>query len=107
MTLDELKAKLPAEWRPIVEQYGPAFLKMTAEEIWAWIDLAAMGRADAAHAALLGRMDNGELLDEWAVVNTQWRDANSRNAAMVAWQRDALYAILKVLVGIAATMVCL
>lgn len=107
MTLAELKAKLPADWQPVVDQYGPAFLAMTAEEVWAWLTLASQGDVYAAHKAVLEKLPASALLAQWDAVNAQWKAANAENAARMQWQRDALMAILKVLVFIAAAAVSL
>ncbi len=105
MTLDEIKAKLPAQWKPVVDQYGPAFVAMTAEEVWAWLILASKGDVYAAHSAVLQKLPNTELLGQWDQANADWQAANEKNAARIAWQRDALMAVLKVLVAIAAASV--
>jgi hypothetical protein len=101
LTIDQIKAKLPAQFGPVVDQYGAAFLKMTADEIWAWLTLALNGKADEAYRAVLAKLPNADLLAEWGKINDQWQAQNAANAASIAWQKEALYAILKVLVAIA------
>lgn len=107
MTLDEIIAKLPAEWKPVAVQYGPAFLAMTAQDVWDWLALASTGDAYAAHKKVLEKLPNADLLGEWSSLEADWKTANAANAARIAWQRDAVYAILRVLVAIAAASVAL
>jgi hypothetical protein len=103
--MDELKSQVPAEWQPIVEQFGPAFLKMTAQELWAWILLAAKGDGEAAYRAVLEKLPNADLVAQWGDVSDAWHTANVANAERIQWQKDAAQAILKVLVGIALAAV--
>lgn len=105
MTLDELKSQVPSEWQPVVEQFGPAFLKMTANELWAWIMLAAKGDAEAAYRAVLAKLPNADLVAQWGDLSAAWKTANDANAERIQWQRDAAQAVLKVLVGIALAAV--
>jgi len=107
MTLDELRAKVPAQWQPVVDQYGPAFIAMTSAEIWAWIELALKGDAYATYKAVLEKLPASDLAAEWENLNAAWKEANTANAASMEWQRSAMAAILKVLVTIAASMVVL
>ncbi|MCL2647558.1 MAG: hypothetical protein FWD61_11225 [Phycisphaerales bacterium] len=90
---------------PVIAQYGPAFAAMTAADIWAWIELATRGDPYKSYAAIIARLPNQELADEWAAINQKMQSANIQNAATVAWQRDAIGALLKALVAIAATLV--
>jgi hypothetical protein len=92
---------------PIIAQYGPVFAKMTADEIWSWIATAVRGDAFKAYSALITKLDNQALVDEWSNINTKWQALNTANAASVAWQRDAINALLKALVTIAASLVVL
>lgn len=105
MTIDEIKSKLPVEWSPVIDQYGPAFVAMTADEIWAWLMLAAKGDAYAAHKAVIEKLPNAELLNQWTSTNAEWQTANTKNASRIAWQRDALFAVMKVLVAMAGVAV--
>lgn len=105
MTLEELQSKLPKEWRPIVAQYGPAFVAMTTEQAWEWLQVAARGDIYAAHRAILAKLPNGDLLAEWDRQSAEWSAANERNAARMAWQRDAMGAVMRVLVASALAMV--
>ena len=105
MTLDELLDKVPEEFRPVVAEYGPALLKMSAEELWAWIDLLARGDCDEAYRAVLAQMEGADLLAEWAKINGRWQDANKANADRLDLQRRALLAVLQVLLTAALAMV--
>ena len=105
MTLDELLQKVPEAWRPVVAEYGPALLTMSAEELWAWIRLLLAGREDQAYRVILERMDSDDLLAEWDKLSQRWQDANQRNAERVALQKEALLAVLRVLLSAAAALV--
>ena len=105
MTIEELLGKVPEEWHPVVRQYGPSLLAMTADELWAWIELLIRGDTDAAYRQLLDGMDNAELAAEMATITADWAAANARNAARLDLQRSALAAILKVLLATALASV--
>ncbi len=101
MTIDELKSKLPPELRPWAEEYGPALLSMSGEQLKAWIERLIRGDMEAAYADILSKMDNAALLDEWTKLNAEWRGQNVRNAERLSLQRNALSALLKILLAIA------
>lgn len=105
MTLEELLERVPAKWRPVVAEYGPALLAMSAEEFWAWVRLLVNGKEDEAYRAILAKLDNADLLAEWTKLNDQWRGANRRNAERLALQRKALFAVLQVLLSAALAAV--
>lgn len=92
---------------PVIQQYGPAFVAMSAAEVWAFIALAVKGDPYKTYQAILAKLPDNALNDEWTKLNANWATANATNAASVAWQRDALGALLKALVGIAAAQVAL
>ena len=101
MTLDELLARVPEPWRPVAAKYGPAIVKMTADEFAAWIDLLLRGRTYEAWEAVLKGLGNADLLAAWQEVGSKWDEANARNAARLALQREACMAVLKVLLAAA------
>ena len=105
MTLDELIEKVPAQFRPVAARYGPALLKMSADELWAWIELLIRGDATAAYRAVLSRMDGDDLVGEWDRLGAQWAETNADNAARLAIQRAAVLATLRVLLTVALAMV--
>ena len=105
MTLDELIAKVPEQWRPVAAQYGPALLAMSAEDLWAWIDLLVKGYSDEAYRMLLEKLGSPEVIDEWVTLSADWQTANAANAARVDLQRKAILAILQVLLAAALAMV--
>lgn len=115
VTAEEIVAKVNAKLgqtqaaalAPVLAQYAPAFAAMSAAEIWAWIDLATKGDEAKAFAAIVVKMQNPELINEWSALNTKWQTANEANAVAIAWQREAVAAVLKALVTIAASLVVL
>jgi len=105
MKLDDLIAKTPEQFRPLAAQYGPAIIKMTAEEFAAWIGWLIAGKTDEAWQAILERLDNADLLAAWDRVGEKWDEANARNAARLQLQRDASLAVLRVLLAAALAAV--
>ncbi len=105
MTLDELVQKVPERFRPVAARYGPALLKMSADELWAWIDLLIRGDATAAYRSVLSRMEGADLLAEWDRVGQQWAEANAENAARLEMQRAAVLATMRVLLTVALASV--
>jgi hypothetical protein len=101
MKLNELIENTPPELRPIVAKYAPALVEMTAEEFCAWLELLVLGRTYEAWESLMARQDNPGLLEAWRKAASEWDDANARNAERVALQRQALLAVLKVLLAAA------
>lgn len=101
MTLDELQAKLPAQFKPWATAYGPVFLAMGADEIKAWIERILKGDIEGAYRQVLTPQSNPELLAEWDGLNAEWMEANVANAAKIAAQKEALTAIVKILLAIA------
>lgn len=105
MTLDELLAKVPEQWRPVAAEYGPALLAMTAAELWAWIDLLAKGKQAEAYAAVLAKMGGAEIVAEWNQLAAEWSAVNAQNAAKVDLSKRAIAGILKVLLTISLALV--
>lgn len=105
MNLEELATKVPEKFRPIVQEYGPAFIAMGEEDIVAWINLLAKGRIDEAYRALLEKLPNQDLLAEWTKLNAEWQAANVEEARRRTVVQEATAAILKVLLAIALAAV--
>ena len=109
--IDQVTAKLgktqAAALAPVIAQYGPAFVAMTAADVWAWIELATRGDPYESYSAIVRRLPNQELADEWASINAKMQSANIQNAQNVDWQSEAIAGFLKGLVMIATSMVCL
>jgi len=99
VTLDGLLAKTPDLLKPVVQKYGPSLVAMTAQEFCDWLEMMVAGDVDAAWRALLAKMPNAALLDAWTTKAAEWDAANERNAARVALQKEAMLAVLKVLLA--------
>jgi len=97
--LDGLLEKTPDLLKPVVAKYGPGLVAMTAQEFCDWLDLMINGEVDAAWTALLAKMPNAALLDAWNKKAEEWQAANEKNAARLALQREAMLAVLKVLLA--------
>lgn len=105
MTLDELMQLVPLPWRPVVAEYGPSLLKMSAEEIWAWLTLVLHGDTEGAYAAIVSKLDNHDLHDEWVKTNADWDEATADALAKKNLQQQAAIAVLRVLVTAALGLV--
>jgi hypothetical protein len=99
MTLDELLEKTPEPFRPIVQKYGPALVVMTAEEFRDWLELLIHGRDNEAWRALLAKADNPGLLEAWNTTAANWDAADAANASRVELQKEAILAVLRVLLA--------
>lgn len=100
---EEFFAQIPEPWRPVARKYAPALLQMAADELWSWIDLLAAGRPDAAYRAVLQRMEDDTLLDQYDAIRSEWQGANRHSAAKEELQRSATAAVLDVLLTVALT----
>ncbi len=107
LALDKLLAATPDMFKPIVMQYGPALVAMTAQEFCDWLMLLINGHDAQAWRAVLAKMPNADLIAEWDKINAKWDEANAKNADRVALQKSAVLAVLKVLLAAALSMVVL
>lgn len=105
ITLEELIAKLPDQLKPWAGEYGEAFINMSADELKSWMELMVKGDVYAAYKAVLEKMPNAELLNEWTALNASWQSANEANADKLALQRAALTGFLRILLSIALATV--
>jgi len=97
MTLEELLLKVPKEYRPVIRDYGPALLKMIAEQnVWPWVDKLIVGDLAGAYAELIAASSNPTTFNEAAKLKTDWQVLNAKNKAGVALQRQAVEAILRI-----------
>ena len=99
--LEDLLAKTPEMFKPLVMQYGPALVAMTDQRCCEWMVLATEGNDAQAWRAVLAKMPNADLIAEWDKINAKWDEANAKNADRVALQKSAVLAVLKVLLGVA------
>jgi len=104
-TLDGLLAKTPDAFKPIVAKYGPAFVAMTAQEFYEWLELLILGNDAAAWRKLLAKMPNADLLAAWKEQGKKWAEAADKNASRISLQKEAVLAVLKVLLAAALSMV--
>lgn len=105
MTLSEMLDSVPEPFRPIVERYGPALIKMTGQEFCAWLELLALGRTFEAWQSLVEKLDDPGLVESWRQLTDKWDQANARNAERLALQRQAAIALLRVLLAAALATV--
>ena len=105
MDIQELIDKLPAGLKPVAVQYGPALIQMTADEVWAWIELLISGKTAEAYKTVFDKLPPSEKLALMAKDIAKWNELNTKNAAKVGLQREAAIAVLKALLTIALAMV--
>ena len=105
ITLDGLLARTPDRLKPVVAKYGPGLVAMTAQEFCDWLEMMINGDERAAWEALLAKMPNTALLDAWKKKADEWQAANEKNVARVALQKEAMLAVLKVLLAGVLAMV--
>lgn len=105
MNATELLDKVPEPLRPAVAKYAPALAAMSAEELWAWIELLVKGRNREAMDALASRLANDELLTAMHANEQAWQAANKDNASRLALQREASLAVLRALLTAALALV--
>jgi len=101
MKIDDLLDKLPEAWRPVAAKYGQALVRMTAEEFVAWVELLVCGRTKEAWTAVMGRMEDPDMLAAGQSLADEWDEANRANAEKLQLQRDACMAVLRVLLAAA------
>jgi len=105
MTIEELTAKLPEEFHPVAAKYGPVLLDMAVDELWNWLELMVMGKIVVAYQVLISRMPNSDLLAELDKLNVDWEKENKANAQRLDLQRNALFAILRVVLQMVLALV--
>ncbi|HUU91633.1 MAG TPA: hypothetical protein VM238_10520 [Phycisphaerae bacterium] len=106
VTLEDLLAKTPMEFRPVVAQYGPALAAMTAAEFAAWLELLIAGKTWPAWQAVMDKLsDQPAILAAWDSVKDKWAEANEANARARTLAQDAAMAVLKVLLTVALAAV--
>ena len=103
--LQQMLAKVPEALRPAVAKYGPALAAMTVEELWAWIDLLIKGQTRAAWERVAQGLGFEETLVALDESNANLAKLNAANAASLTLQREAILAVLRVLLGAALAMV--
>jgi len=94
VTIDELLAKLPPELQAIGLQYGPTVLKMSMDDLRAWLDFVFIGDYISAYKLYLKAADT-DLLAEWGKVEDEWQAANEKNAAKMELSREIAYTVAK------------
>ena len=105
MTIDDLLAKVPTQFRGVASQYGPALIAMTAQEFSDWLNMLLNGKTREAWAALTAKLDNAGLVAAFQEINANWEAADNTNAANVALQKKAATAVMGVLLTAVLAMV--
>jgi len=100
MNLEELRDQVEEQFKPWVDEFGPALLKLTADEIKAFILLAFKGDVTGAFAVVLSRMDNAELLAAGESLHIDWQVANAANKRKLELQRKAGEVAVTILLSI-------
>jgi hypothetical protein len=105
MTLDEIIAKLPPEFKPLAIQYAPIFMQWGQADVLAWIQLIAQGNITEAYGQIVKAGSTADLINQWNALNTEWVSANLTNSQRYAVIREAEAALLRILLTIAVAAV--
>ncbi len=100
LTLDQLKAKLPAAMPTLADQYGPAILAMGQDKLNQWINFVFVGDTTAAYALYLASVGDADLLSQWQKANADWTAANEKNADQIAMSKAIATAVCKAMLAI-------
>ena len=100
LTLSDLADKVPAPFAPWVADYGPVFLKWTAEDFKRWLELLISGDWQEAYGQLVNSMDHAGRISEWGKINAELKTVNADNAARMDIQRQAALTFLKIALAI-------
>ena len=91
--------RIPPVLRPFAAAYVPVLLAMTQAELTAWIQYAVYGHADQAWSALVAGLGQDTVADAWSRINARWAAANTRNAGDVETGRQAIAALVNILLA--------
>ena len=105
MNLEELRDQVEEQFKPWVDEFGPALLKLTADEIMQFVLLALKRDVIAAFAIICSRMDNGELMEAGQSLHVEWQPANAANKRKLELQRKAGEVAVTILLSILLTAV--
>jgi len=100
MTLSELLNGLPEDYRPIAIQYAPAMLRMTGDEVIAWVQ-NMVGDELRAYKSIVDKMTPEELGPEMSDLAAQFRIDTAAARAHAALVLNVLKAVLSVILGAA------
>jgi len=105
MTLQELMDKVPAEARPLVTQYGPALIAMTADQLQAWLRLVFLGKTIDAYAMVLKATPDAGIDAELDQSIANWKEDNAANAKQKAMAQEIAIAVCKGLLTVVLALV--
>jgi hypothetical protein len=103
----DLGTSKAAAFAPILSEYGPVFARMAQDEIVAWIQTALNGAPIDAYDAIVKKMDDLQLTDQWSVLREQWKAANKTNMERMAYRQKLAGAVLEAFVSLALASVSL
>jgi len=99
-TLDDLLDKTPDTFKPVVTKYAPKLVTWSIKQFWAWIELLALGKTHEAWNMLFEDMPSNEFLQAGNDITARLDAVQDANYHKVALQKEAISAILRVLVTI-------
>ncbi len=97
--------KAPDSLRPLAVRYGPVLLNWSYDELWAWIELASLGKWQEAQTALLRQLSDGDLVAELEAINLGMAEANINNKQEKELLQQATIAILRGVLSLVLLMV--
>lgn len=103
--LNDLINKAPDALRPLAVKYGPVLLDWSYDELWAWIELASLGKWQEAQAALLRSLSGEDIVDEFHAINLATAEVNIKNKQEKELMKEAALAVLRTVLGLALLLV--
>lgn len=94
MTIEEIIAKLPEEYRAIARRYTTLLLDMADEELLAWVKSIAQGNWQKSYHDLIAKMTTDELLAEERKSHEILKRLNKDNADRMADQFSLIEQII-------------
>jgi len=105
MTLDDLLAKLPAQFKPWAEEYFPVFSAMSVAEFKAWLEMLAKGDLYTAIRQIVDAIpDKAAYLASLDENKEKWDKANAGNADSIALQKKAWTKLGEIMLAIGLAM---
>jgi len=105
MTLDEIKARVPVQYHEWIKRYGEALVWLLADDTYgrliAWMEQLARADHLGAYKTVVDAMPVEAVVVEWGALAERFKTENVSNERDIALQREALSAILQVLLKIA------
>ena len=78
LTLDELRAKIPARLWDQFDQFAAILETMSREQIASLIERLKYGHLAEAYGEIIKHLSGDELVGQWDSINAKWQVANDK-----------------------------